>query len=160
MNQEFLFAIAHEAHMMGRIYNKLGEHETPMAVCNLLNIMIKNKIKEFEIEDQTIYKIGTFFRRKLYPEAGKYELCYYKLAQGASLYDVDHKYHWNIIQHTKNPNFVTEAEFKLITGGEEFEPVPSSDEPIPSTESICDGCSGNYHIEYIDAETVKLTAVV
>jgi hypothetical protein len=45
-----LFQIAHEAHMMGRIYNKLGEKETPAQVVDDLENMIYRQVKAFEQE--------------------------------------------------------------------------------------------------------------
>ena len=46
MKRSLLFLIAHEAHMMGRIYNKMGEPENPDGVCTMLNKMVDQKIKE------------------------------------------------------------------------------------------------------------------
>ena len=43
-----LFQIAHEAHVLGRIYNRLGEKEPPSFVCGQLKRLIDGKIKEFK----------------------------------------------------------------------------------------------------------------
>lgn len=43
-NNELLLAVAHEAHMMGRIYTKLGEPEKPSEVCAMIEKMVEQKI--------------------------------------------------------------------------------------------------------------------
>ena len=134
MNKELLFKIAHEAHMMGRIYTKLGEQESPTKVCYLLNTMIEVKIRQFKSKDQTIYRMGTLFRRKLYPKNGIFRL-EISPSKFAVLYNNERHHYWNIPCLVKNNNFVTEAEFKKITGGEEFEPV-SEPEPLLSKSRI------------------------
>lgn len=48
MKDQLLFAIAHEAHMMGRIYNKMGEPEKPARVwCDMIGKIIEQEKKRF-----------------------------------------------------------------------------------------------------------------
>ncbi len=52
--RELLLTVAHEAHAMGRIYNKLGEPEKPSEVCEMIRKMIAQKVVQFghpDIED-------------------------------------------------------------------------------------------------------------
>jgi len=44
-NRELLSEIAHEAHMMGRIYNKLGGPERPSEVYDKIEQMVANKLR-------------------------------------------------------------------------------------------------------------------
>ena len=46
IDRDVLLAIAHEAHMMGRIYNKNGEPETPWEVCDMIEEMVDRKIAQ------------------------------------------------------------------------------------------------------------------
>lgn len=46
LNSDLLFDIAHEAHLRGRIYNRMGEQESSKEVVESLNSMIGAKIKE------------------------------------------------------------------------------------------------------------------
>ena len=48
IGRELLLEIVYEAHMMGRIYNKMGEPETPGEVCEKLKKMIDLKMKATE----------------------------------------------------------------------------------------------------------------
>lgn len=45
-HRRLLSAIAHEAHMMGRIYNRLDEKETPSEAYDQIEDMIEKKIKQ------------------------------------------------------------------------------------------------------------------
>ena len=45
--RKLLSTIAHEAHMMGRVYHSLGEKETPSEVYGRIEDMIENKLKHF-----------------------------------------------------------------------------------------------------------------
>jgi hypothetical protein len=47
-NKELLLNIASEAHIMGRIYNKLGEEETPAEVWKSLERMVERMIAEYK----------------------------------------------------------------------------------------------------------------
>ena len=54
MNNKLLLAIAYEAHVMGRIYNKLGEQEKPSEVCEMIRKMIAQRVVQFghpDVED-------------------------------------------------------------------------------------------------------------
>lgn len=44
-HRKLLSAIAHEAHMMGRIYRGLGEKEKPSEVYDLIESMVEDKLK-------------------------------------------------------------------------------------------------------------------
>ena len=47
LKDELLLAIAHEAHMMGRIYSQMGEPEKPSEVCDLINKMVEWKKEQY-----------------------------------------------------------------------------------------------------------------
>ncbi len=44
--RKLLSAVAHEAHVMGRIYAGLGEKEKPSEVYDLIELMIEDKLKQ------------------------------------------------------------------------------------------------------------------
>ena len=46
IDRDVLSAVAHEAHMMGRIYNKMGEPEKPSEVYDMIEKMVDEKITQ------------------------------------------------------------------------------------------------------------------
>ena len=58
-NRGLLFRIAHEAHTMGRVYNRLREPESPAEVCRMLKEMIDRELETISDPDFISEDAGT-----------------------------------------------------------------------------------------------------